>query len=279
MGEVQPVLPDLLTDIYSAGYSVILKMTWSPDTYNKFKKERYAPFMDLLEEIQAKPGLKVLDLGCGTGELTRMLADHLGDCEVLGVDSSQEMLEKAVEFSNDKVRFECRSIQEEILRGKKWDLIFSNAALQWVDDHEKLFPLLIEMLQPSGQIAIQVPSNHDHYTQVALLELASENPFKECLGGWLRHSPVLQIGAYADIIYSQGGRDIIAYEKVYPHIVRDAGSLFDWVSGTAMIPYMERLPEKWSALFAAQYKKKLADAFKGSPLFYPFKRIILTAVF
>jgi trans-aconitate 2-methyltransferase len=254
-------------------------MSWSPDTYNKFKKERFAPFYDLIELIEVKAPKKVLDLGCGTGELTRLLADHLTGSTVLGIDSSEEMLEQSAEYSNENTRFECRSIQEEIQREEKWDLIFSHAALQWVDDHEKLFPSLIEKLSPGGQILVQVPSNQDHYSQVALISLASEVSFKEVLGGWVRQTPVLQIGTYADILFKQGGSAITVYEKVYPHIVKDAGSLYEWISGTALIPYMERLPEKWRDSFKEKYRKKLAEEFKDSPLFYPFKRILLTAVF
>jgi trans-aconitate 2-methyltransferase len=254
-------------------------MAWSPDTYNKFKKERYEPFYDLLKLIRIKPSLQVLDLGCGTGELTRKLSDHLAGSQTLGIDSSEEMLEKAASFSNDCIRFEHGSIQEEICQEKKWDLIFSNAALQWVDDHENLFSDLIGKLLPDGQIAVQVPSNHEHFTHTALKELASEDPFRESLNGWLRDSPVLKIESYARIFFTLGGTQITALEKVYPHIVKDAGSLYEWVSGTAMIPYLERLPEKWRGPFIEKYKKKLVEEFKGSPVFYPFKRILLTAVF
>ena len=110
-------------------------MAWNPDIYNKFKNERYAPFYDLLNLIREKPGIKGIDLGCGTGELTRKLSDHLPGAEVTGIDSSTEMLEKAEAFKNSHTNFVCRPIQDQIKEREKFDLIFSNAALQWLDSH------------------------------------------------------------------------------------------------------------------------------------------------
>ncbi|MEP6747372.1 MAG: methyltransferase domain-containing protein [Bacteroidota bacterium] len=254
-------------------------MAWNPDTYNKFKAERYAPFYDLLSLIKVRPGLSVIDMGCGTGELTRLLADHLPGSIVSGIDSSPEMLEEAASFSNTQVTFFCKTIQEQIGDGTKWDLVFSHAALQWVDNHRQLLKDIISIISEGGQLAVQVPSNHDHFTHVFLHELALQNPYKEALEGWVRKIPVLTITEYADIFFEGGGKDITVFEKVYPHILKDANSLYDWVSGTAMLRYMDRLPDEFKDSFKKDYKKKLIDEFKNTPVFYPFKRIIMTATF
>ena len=113
-------------------------MTWNPAQYHKFQKERFAPFEDLIQLIHVRSSLKVIDLGCGTGDLTRRLADLLPDSDVLGLDSSDEMLEKAQAQARPGLRFQKGQIEEA---EGQWDLVFSHAALQWVDDHRALWPV------------------------------------------------------------------------------------------------------------------------------------------
>ena len=112
-------------------------MTWDPNKYNEFKEDRYKPFGDLTSHIIDKPNLRVLDLGCGTGELTQKLYNQLTNPFVIGIDSSAEMLAKAP--SQENLEFRQLSITEQLEQESKWDLIFSNAALQWVDNHQELF--------------------------------------------------------------------------------------------------------------------------------------------
>ncbi|KIO76583.1 trans-aconitate methyltransferase [Pedobacter lusitanus] len=254
-------------------------MAWNPDVYNKFKKERFGPFYDLLELIKIRPDLTVVDLGCGTGELTRKLADALPGSAVLGVDSSQEMLNEAAAFQNGQLDFKKRTIEEQLESGEKWDLIFSNAAVQWIGDHQTLYPKIISCLKPGGQLVIQVPSNHRHFTHTALIDIASTPPFAKALNGFTRVSPVLDIQDYGKIFFQHGGTEITVYEKIYPHILKDADALFDWVSGTAMIPYVEKLPEDIKQDFIREYKGRLNNEFKESPVFYPFKRTLMAASF
>jgi trans-aconitate 2-methyltransferase len=254
-------------------------MPWNPEIYNKFKQERFAPFYDLLTLVKVKPHLKVIDLGCGTGELSRKLADHLPEAQVLGIDASAEMLKDASAFKNEQLSFEQRTIAQQINQGLKCDLVFSNAALQWIDHHEVLLPSIISMISPGGQLVVQVPSNHHHFTHEALRLLAAEEPYKSALNGWTRTSPVWSIAAYAKLLFDQGGSEITVFEKVYPHVLKDADALFDWVSGTALIPYLEKLPEGLRADFIAAYQAQLAGHFPESPVFYPFNRTLMAATF
>lgn len=253
-------------------------MAWNPETYDRFKEERYAPFYDLSALVNKKPGMDVVDLGCGTGELTRKLADMLPDARVLGIDSSPEMLERAAAFAGTRVRFECRSIEEQTGSGQKWDLVFSNAALQWVDRHETLFPALISDLRPGGQLLVQMPAQHHNLTNRLLEALAGEEPFAGAIRQ-VRISPLLEIDAYARLFFEHGSRTVTAYEKIYPLVVKDTEALFTWVSGTALIPYLEQLQGEIRDLFIARYRDKLRENFNGPPVFYPFKRIILEATF
>lgn len=254
-------------------------MAWNPETYNKFKSERFAPFYDLLELLAVKPGLQVIDLGCGTGELTGKLANELPGSNVLGIDSSKEMLVDSKIYENGLIKFECRSIEDQLNQEQRWDLVFSNAAIQWVDDHETLIPKIISTINANGQLLIQLPDQQQNISNKILNDLADEEPFRTGLGGWQRVSPVLDIDKYAQLLFENGGENITVFEKVYPLILKDSDALFDWVSGTALIPYTELLELDLKQEFVKQYKGRLSMKFDKSPVFYPFKRILFSATF
>jgi trans-aconitate 2-methyltransferase len=249
-------------------------MPWDPNTYNKFQRERSAPFDDLLSLVKVRPGLRVVDLGCGTGELTRRLADHLPGSGVTGVDNSPQMLSRASEYARLGLRFEIASIEEI---GGEWDLIFSHAALQWVDDHAKLMPRLLSMLRPGGQLTVQMPSNNGHLTHRLIEEMADQEPYRSVLGGWQRIRPVLKIDQYADLLFQHGAAEITVFEKVYPHILENADALADWTSGTALVPYFERLTDEMRTSFMDEYRHRLREAYPGSPVFYGFRRTLFAA--
>lgn len=249
-------------------------MPWDPAQYHKFQAQRAAPFEDLLALIRVRDGLRVVDLGCGTGELTARLADHLPNSDVVGIDSSREMLSKAAQHQRPGLRFEQASIEDV---SGEWDLVFSHAAVQWVDDHTTLIPRLFAMVAPGGQIAVQMPSNHTHDSHVVARQLAAEEPFRTALNGWNRQVPVLSIEAYAALLFNAGAEDITVFEKVYPHVLANADAIADWTSGTLLVPYMERLPEELRDAFMHQYRRRLRARFPDSPVFYGFRRTLFAA--
>jgi trans-aconitate 2-methyltransferase len=249
-------------------------MPWNPDLYHKFQTERFAPFADLLRMVTVKPGLKVIDLGCGTGELTQKLFDHLPDSEVVGVDSSAEMLAKAEKLARPGLSFEQRSIEDVV---GEWDLVFSHAAIQWVDNHHSLIPRLLALVRPGGQLAVQLPSNHHHPSHAIIRELAAEDPFRTALDGWIRLAPVLTISEYAELLFDHGGSDIVVFEKAYPHVLADSDALAEWTSGTVLVPYFERLPSEVHEEFLNAYRSSLKKMWPDSPVFYPFQRILFRA--
>jgi trans-aconitate 2-methyltransferase len=254
-------------------------MAWNPEKYDEFKSERFAPFYDLISLIDIKPAMDVIDLGCGTGELTGKLADKLADAHVLGIDSSAEMLSKTQPFRKKNLRFEQKTIEEQINTDQKWDLIFSNAAIQWVDNHQVLLPKIINTLKPNGQLVIQIPSQKGNALNRILAELVLEKPYQSALNGWNRISPVLETDAYAQIFFENGSKDMTVYEKIYPLIVPGTNELYEWISGTALIPYLEKLTGDIKDKFISEFKNRINQRFLKKPVLYPFKRIILEAKF
>jgi trans-aconitate 2-methyltransferase len=248
-------------------------MPWQPTLYHKFQAERSAPFFDLLALLEIRPNLKVVDLGCGTGELTRRLAASLPDSDVTGLDSSVQMLEQASSHSGPGLRFE-QSDQAQ-LKGE-WDLIFSNAALQWSENHKELIPRLYKRLRPGGQIAVQVPSNHNHISHQLYRQTAGEEPFKTVLNGFQRYAPVLSIDEYARLFFKCGAENIIVFEKVYAHVLEDSDAVLEWISGTALIPYFEQLDEH-KEKFVEALRLKMRRALPETPVFYPFRRTLFSA--
>lgn len=250
-------------------------MPWNPEIYNQFKNIRYQPFFDLMELISPEKLQTAVDIGCGTGEQTHILSQKFDEAHFLGIDSSSEMLAKSKEFQNGNLDFKLASVEEFIETDQKFDLVFSNAALQWSDNHEKLFPKLIEMVSETGQFAVQMPMQADNLLNKILLELVQEKPFADFLNGWKREPTMLNIDGYAQILFDGGLQEIEIVQKVYPIIADDGDKLFDFISGSALIPYMERLTEAQQEVFVEEYKLRIDEAFQNFPAIYAFKRLLL----
>ena len=250
-------------------------MPWNPEIYNKFKNIRYQPFYDLIDFIKPIEAMKAIDLGCGTGEQTAILADKFPNANFLGVDSSDEMLEQSKSLETDNLHFKKATTEETIESGEKWDLIFSNAALQWSNDHEILFPKLIQLVNLQGQFAVQMPVQPENKLNKILSELVDEELFQSYLNGFKRDSPVLSIDDYAQILFDGGLENIQIMQKVYPIIANDHDTLYNFISGSALIPYIEKLDGDQKELFIKTYKERIAIHFPKLPAIYSFKRLLL----
>ncbi|MTH16561.1 methyltransferase domain-containing protein [Flavobacterium sp. LC2016-01] len=253
-------------------------MPWNPEIYNKFKDIRFKPFVDLMELIEPAASGNAIDLGCGTGEQSIFLAEKFKELNFLGVDSSAEMLLKSKAFETENLHFQQATIEGIANSDKKWDLVFSNAALQWSDHHEVLFPKLIDSLNSGGQFAVQMPVQKENTLNKLLYEVADEEPFKSYLKGWKRDSPVLSMDQYAQIMFDGNLENIQVMTKVYPIIAQDHDALYDFISGSALIPYMEFLEEDQQKFFTKTFKEKVAANFPKLPAIYAFKRIFLYGV-
>jgi trans-aconitate 2-methyltransferase len=139
-----------------------------------------------------------------------------------------------------------------------------------------LIPYLYRKLKPGGQIAVQVPSNHNHISHQIYRETASEEPFTSILNGFQRYAPVLSIDEYARLFFDCGAENIIAFEKVYAHVLEDADAVVEWISGTALVPYFERLGNHKEE-FVQVIREKMRAAMPDKPVFYPFRRTLFSA--
>lgn len=248
--------------------------TWNPTQYERFRDERSQPFYDLLGLVQARPGMRVVDLGCGTGELTAEMHRRLQARETIGIDSSQAMLAKSSAFAQEGLRFEHRNIVAFDAVGL-FDLIFSNATLHWLDGHEELLGRLTRGLANGGQLAVQVPANFDHPSHAVAHEVAGEEPFRGALDGPIRARPVLLPEEYAALLHRLGYREQHVRLQVYGHCLPSRDAVIEWVKGTLLTDYQRRLPAALWPRFLDRYREcllpRLADT---RPYFYPFKRIL-----
>jgi trans-aconitate 2-methyltransferase len=248
---------------------------WDPARYERFAAERRQPFRDLLALLEAVPGGTVVDLGCGTGEPTRELHEATRAAETLGIDSSAAMLEKARAFEGRGVRFERGDIAE-FAPNHPYDIVFSNAALHWVPDHERLLARLAAVVAKSGQLAFQVPDMKLAVTHATADEIAGEEPFRGPLGG---ESPnprhVLEPEAYARILDRLGFARQTVRLQIYGVRLASREEAFDWVEGSLLSAYRASLTPELYAVFLDRYRERLLPRLPDvKPLFFPYRRIL-----
>jgi trans-aconitate 2-methyltransferase len=256
---------------------------WDPARYERFAAERKAPFFDLLALVRPVPGGRAADLGCGTGALTAELHRRVQAAETLGLDSSAAMLERARAVAGGGLGFRLGDAAGFGAPGEpggqgRWDLIFSNAAMQWVPDHPRLLERLAATLAPGGQLAIQVPANHDHVSHEVAAEIAAEEPFRGAMSGYRRVNPVEAPERYAELLERLGFVEQHVRMQIYPHHLAGPEHVIEWARGTLLTDYQRRMPPALFEEFLADYRERLLPRLdQRRPYFYPFKRILFWA--
>lgn len=250
---------------------------WSPSQYERFKAERSRPFYDLLALVQPARAPTVLDLGCGTAELTADAHRKLGARRTVGVDLSESMLEKGRALGVPGLDLQRGDIAQWLAAAtERFDVVLSNAALHWIPDHPLLFAKVASRLAPGGQLAVQMPVNHEQPPAAVAVALAGEEPFATALGGAHDERPILSVEAYARLLHELGFRETIVRMQVYTHLLPDRGAVVEWVKGTTLTWYEERLGPELFATFLARYRTKLYDALADErPFVFTFRRLFL----
>jgi len=249
---------------------------WNPDRYGRFRAERAQPFRDLLSLVRTQERMRVCDLGCGSGELTAEAHSRLEALSTVGIDSSSSMLEKAKRFAALGLSFVLGDIAEFEAPTGGYDLVLSNAALQWLPDHPALLSRITAAVAPGGQLAVQVPAAHGHPSHLLAHAMAAEEPYASAFGGYVRGKPVLDPPEYALLLRRLGYREQHVRLQVYVHELDGPEDVADWVRGTLLTDYERRLPGKlWDGYLAA-YRERLAAALpKERPYLYAYPRILL----
>jgi trans-aconitate 2-methyltransferase len=252
---------------------------WNPQQYERFAAERAQPFWDLAALVEGdRPIRRAVDLGCGTGQLTAALAARLGIGEMAGIDSSPAMLAEAAAHAGPAVRFEEGDIARWTSPADR-DLVFSNAALQWVPDHVGVVTRWWAALRPGGQLAVQIPANAGHPSHRVAAEVAADEPFRSAMGGAPPADSVrmnvLEPEQYAIVLDHLGAASQHVRLQVYGHTLERSSDVVEWVKGTALTRFRRVLPPDLYERFVDEYRRRLLEAIGDTaPYFYPFRRIL-----
>ncbi len=254
-----------------------MNMAWDPQTYLAFCAERTRPAADLLARIHLPSPQRVVDLGCGPGNSTALLRARWPDAHITGVDSSPEMLRDA-RVSGVKADF----VEGDI---RNWtpdapcDVIFSNAVLQWLGDHDGLIPRLFSFVRPGGVLAFQVPRNYDELCQVLVREAAADSRWSGHLVGVRDWWNGLAPENYYDLL-SRQAQSVDLWETRYFHVVAGEDAVFHWMMGTSLRPFAAALASPLREEFLNHYKGLLSTAYRpraDGKTIHRFLRLFLVA--
>jgi trans-aconitate 2-methyltransferase len=250
---------------------------WNPDVYLAFADHRGRPFFDLLSRVGAEAPRRVVDLGCGPGNLTATLAQRWPGAVIEAVDSSQEMVDAARE----------RGVDASVGELETWtpapdtDVVVSNAALQWVPWHRELLVRWAGELPTGAWIAMQVPGNFDAPSHQAVREIARHAPFANPLRDmpWRDEYVVETPSRYADVL-TDAGCTVDAWETTYVHQLTGDTPVLDWITGTALTQVKSRLSEEAWQQYRQAIIPLLAEAYPArsdGTTFFPFRRVFVVA--
>ncbi|MFD4632038.1 trans-aconitate 2-methyltransferase [Streptomyces sp. NPDC058284] len=264
--------------------------TWDPHQYLRHAGHRSRPFADLLARVPELPAAgrppRIADLGCGPGNVTRLLAGRWPTAHVTGLDNSPEMLAEADRLTGPtdgggRLDFAHADATDWTPPPHAYDLILSNATLQWVPDHPGSFPAWVDALTPGGTLAFQVPGNFDAPSHALMRELSESERWRDRLGGRLRHADaVLTPGAYLERLTALGC-EVDAWETTYQHLLTGDDPVLDWVKGTGLRPVLTALADDPGATeeFLTEYRALLREAYPptGHGTVFPFRRVFAVA--
>ena len=251
---------------------------WNPALYSRYEDERTRPARDLLARVPLAQATQVVDLGCGPGNSTELLAHRFPGAVVTGTDNSEAMLASA-----RKRLLAAHFVLSDI---GTWQpavppqLIYANAALQWVPDHAQLLPRLFAALAPGGVLAVQMPDNRDEPTHRLMRELASEAPWAEAIGDYSKlRTELFPLGTYYDLLAADAAQ-VDVWRTSYQHPMASAASIVEWVRATGLKPFVDRLPPELQTSYLAEYERRVALAYPARAdgrLLLAFPRMFIVA--
>ncbi|QDT26719.1 Trans-aconitate 2-methyltransferase [Gimesia panareensis] len=251
---------------------------WDADQYLKFQRERTQPAIDLAARVWLEAPRRIVDVGCGPGNSTAVLAQRFPEAELSGLNSSAEMLETARESQPDERWFQADITSWE--PEERYDLLFSNAVLQWVPDHETIFPRLMSFLEPNGALAVQLPAHYESPLHRCVVEVSELPDWREQTTAARQALACESRSFYYDLL-SPLSSEIELWETEYIHIMESVKSIMEWFRGTGLRPYLEALPDDATrARFEGELLKRYAEAYplqQNGNVLFPFRRLFLVA--
>ncbi|HUO46802.1 MAG TPA: methyltransferase domain-containing protein [Acidimicrobiia bacterium] len=250
---------------------------WSPTQYSLFADHRLRPGIDLLNRIMAGEAAAVVDLGCGSGNLTKLLHLRWPHARIVGIDSSLEMLaaartnESSIEWLHDDIaHWEPEA---------EFDVVFSNAALHWLPNHQELIPRLLTYLRPSGTLAIQMPDNWDQPTHTIPERVLEQGQWPEGARTAFLRQPVARPHEYRR--WLESARTVDIWQTTYQQVLAGNDPVFEWMRGSVLAPVLNALSDEHQDRFAAMVKASYADVYpqqSDGTTILPFTRMFIIAV-
>ncbi|MFC3677797.1 methyltransferase domain-containing protein [Ferrovibrio xuzhouensis] len=256
-------------------------MSWDPTQYLKFAGERLRPAIDLLGRVPLADPATVVDLGCGAGNLSPLILQRWPGATLTGVDSSPAMLAKAragypqAEF----IEADIATWRPPEEMGGPVDLLYTNAALHWLDHHETLIPGLLDSVTPGGWLAIQMPCNFAAPSHTCIVDAIEQGPWRAKLEPYLRRRPVAEPGVYWRLLQDRtAALDI--WETEYLQVLSGDNPVAEYTKGTWLKQFLDRLDGAERDAFEADYRARVGAAYPkeadGRTLF-PFRRLFILA--
>ncbi len=251
-------------------------MTWSARQYSKFESERTRPVSDLLGALTVADVRCAIDLGCGPGNSTEVLAQRFPGAAIQGLDNAPDMI--------DAARRRLTGLRFDLADIAAWqpdepvDVILANASLQWLPDHATLYPRLAQALRPGGQLAIQTPDNLDEPAHRLAREVAADGPWAAKIGDVVlppRHAP-----AFYYALLSSVCADVDVWRTTYFHPLADHAAIVEWFKGTGLRPFLAPLDDAERTAYLARYLAAVTDAYPALPdgrVLLPFPRLFIVA--
>ena len=259
-------------------------MSWDPGQYLAFADERLRPALDLIARIPLAAPRTIVDLGCGAGNVAQVLCARWPEASIVGVDSSSAMLARARTAAADHPRQTW--VEADLARWSPSvpvDLVFSNAALHWLDDHATLFPRLFSFVAPNGALAVQMPDNFSAPSHTALFDVARSERWRDRLAALVREQPVAAAADYVRWLDRASTIDVWTTE--YLHLLAaPAGAehpIVAWMKGAALTPFLDRLDEDMQRRFLADYTERIAAAYpplSDGRVAFAFRRRFIVAL-
>ncbi|KQY12542.1 trans-aconitate 2-methyltransferase [Rhizobium sp. Root482] len=255
-----------------------MKPEWSPTQYLKFEDHRTRPAADLLARVPGAGISSAVDIGCGPGNSTELLANRFPGANIRGMDSSPQMID-AARRRLPNVRFETGGI-ETWQPSAPQDLLFANAVLQWVPDHRKLFPQLLSCLADGGSLAVQMPDNLDEPTHVGMRRAAQDARWRARLAAADNERTTIETAeTYHEILKPHCSR-VDIWRTTYFHPLQKLEGIVDWFKSTGLLPYLSRLEEDEREAYLDIYRAQLAEHYvetRDGTVLLPFPRLFIVA--